>query len=221
MPKNLLQGKFDDYKLLTVGEKMDYVTEKKLLQHLIQNYKQNVGNLERKLVEMNGLKEEKSAIAQMQCELQKKVAKLVSLKKNIASLQSERKVIQEKISEDVLCKVHLETAKKIINGMQRKNDMNRGLVKDQILMLQQQVAELQKYNGSGRNVGVNKKLREAEDIELEVLELKRRNKELELEKREVGIKLATAQARIITEVRTLYHRRNRIQIIFIRYSHAH
>lgn len=198
---HLLQN--EEKELLISGEKMEYVTEKELLQNIIQNYKHEEVNLERKLIELNSLKEEKSAIAQMQRELEKKVAKLDSLKITLHSLQSENKVIQEKIRENALCKVQLEIANKIINEIHRKKDMNRSLVKDQILILQQQVAELQKYNGSGRNAVVNKKLGEAQDIEMEVLELKRNNKELEMEKREGGIKLATSQAKIRTEVTAL------------------
>ncbi|XP_061353827.1 protein CHUP1, chloroplastic-like isoform X2 [Gastrolobium bilobum] len=203
MPQNLLTGEFEDLELLIGGEKMDYVTEKELLQNLVKDYKQGEVNLERKFLELKGLKERKSAIAQMQRQLEKKTAKLDSLKTIIASLQSERKIIQEKIREDVLSKKQLDIAKKMISEMQWKKEVNGSPVKEQILMLQQQVTELQKYNGSGRNATVNKKLNDVQDIELEVLELKRRNKELELEKREIGIELATVQARIRTEEETV------------------
>lgn len=202
MPQNLLAGEFEDCELLIGAEKMDYVTEKELLQTLIENYKQREVNLGRKLVELNSLKEEQSAIAQMQRQLEEKTEKLDSLKKTIASQQSERKIIiQEKTREDVLSKMQLDIANKIINEMQRKKGMNGSPVKDQMLVLQQVVTELEKHNGSGGNDVVNKKIRDVQDMELEVLELKRRNKELELEKREIGFKLDTAQAKIRTEVR--------------------
>ena len=82
-----------------------------------------------------------------------------------------------------MSKKQLDIAKKMINEMQRKkDDVNGSTVKEQILMLQQQVTELQKYNRSARDALVNKKLKDVQGIELEVLELKRRNKALELEK---------------------------------------
>ena len=84
--------------------------------------------------------------------------------------------------------------------MQREKDVNASPVREQILMLQQQVAEFRKFNSSGGNAKGNKKLKDVQDMMVKVLELKRRNKELELEKRELVIKLATAQARIRTEV---------------------
>jgi len=188
-------------------ENMNYITEKELLQNLIQNYKQREISLERKLIELNRLKEEKSVISKLKMELEKKRAKLKYLEETIGSLRFERKIIKEKIQEDIMYKMQLEIANKIINEMESKKDINGSHVKDQMLLLQQQVDELDKYNGA--TATVNKKHEHVEDRELEVLEMKRRNKELELEKREVGTKLATALARNKSEVRTLHHRRNK------------
>ncbi|XP_027368212.1 protein CHUP1, chloroplastic-like [Abrus precatorius] len=200
MPQNMPTPDFKDFELLIDGEKTDNVTEKEILQNLVQNYKERKVNIERKLLELNGLREEQSAIAQMQRQLETKTAKLDSLKKTIASLQSESKMIREKIRDNVLSKKQLDLAKRMINEMQRKNGVNRIRVKEKILMLHQQVTDFQKYNSSGRIAMPNTKLKDVQDIVLEILELKRRNKELELEKREMGIKLANAQARIKTEL---------------------
>lgn len=182
-------------------ENMDYITEKELLQNLIQNYKQREISIERKLIELNRLKEEKLVISQLKMQLEKKRAKLKSLQEIIASFRFESKIIKEKIEEDIMCKMQLEIANKIINQMESKKDMNGSHVKDQMLMLQQKVDGLEKYNGA--TAIVNKKHEHVEDRELKVLKMKRRNKELELEKREVGTKLATALARKKSEVYTI------------------
>ncbi|RHN74177.1 hypothetical protein MtrunA17_Chr2g0307341 [Medicago truncatula] len=174
-------------------ENMEYITEKELLQNLIKNYKQREISLERKLIELNRLKEEKFVISELKMQLEKKRAKLKSLEETIASFRFESKIIKEKIEEDIMCKMQLEIANKIINEMESKKDMIGSHVKDQMLMLQQQVDEFEKYNVA--TATVNKEHEHVEDRELEVLEMKRRNKELELEKREVGTKLATALAR--------------------------
>lgn len=184
-------------------ENMEYITEKELLQNLIKNYKQREISLERKLIELNRLKEEKFVISELKMQLEKKRAKLKSLEETIASFRFESKIIKEKIEEDIMCKMQLEIANKIINEMESKKDMIGSHVKDQMLMLQQQVDEFEKYNVA--TATVNKEHEHVEDRELEVLEMKRRNKELELEKREVGTKLATALARNKSEVRTLHH----------------
>ncbi|RDX81419.1 Protein CHUP1, chloroplastic, partial [Mucuna pruriens] len=199
MPQNLLTGEFKDLELLIGGEKMHNVTKKEVLQKLVESYKQREVNLERKLLELNGMREEQSAIAQMQKQLEEKTKRLDFLKMTVASLKSESKVIREKIKEDYLSRKQLDIAKKMVKEMERKKDVNGSPVRDQILMLQEQVTEFRKYNSSGRNDIANKKLKGVQDMEVEVLQLKRRNKELELEKREMGIKLATAQARIRTE----------------------
>ncbi|KAK7327639.1 hypothetical protein VNO77_21723 [Canavalia gladiata] len=198
-PQNMLRAEFKDFELLIGGEKIENVTEKEILQNLVQDYKQRELDIERKLLELNGLREEQLAIAQHKRQLKEKTAKLDSLKNIIASLQSESKIMLEKIKEDLLSKTKLDIAKRIIYEMQRKKDVNGNPVKKQILMLQQQVTELQKYNSSCTNPMVNKKLKDLQDIEFQVLELKRRNEELELEKREMGVKLATAKARIRIE----------------------
>lgn len=200
MPQNLPTGEFKDLELLIDSEKMHNATKKEVLQNLVQNYKQREVNLERKLLKLNSLREEQSAIAQMQKQLEEKTETVEILKKTIGSLQSESEVFREKIREDLMLKKQLDIAKKMMNEMHRKKDVNASPVREQILMLQQQVAEFRKFNSSGGNAMGNKKLKDVQDMMVKVLELKRRNKELELEKRELVIKLATAQARIRTEV---------------------
>ncbi|KAG4390049.1 hypothetical protein GLYMA_06G209800v4 [Glycine max] len=199
MPQNLPTGEFKDLELLIDSEKMHNATKKEVLQNLVQNYKQREVNLERKLLKLNSLREEQSAIAQMQKQLEEKTETVEILKKTIGSLQSESEVFREKIREDLMLKKQLDIAKKMMNEMHRKKDVNASPVREQILMLQQQVAEFRKFNSSGGNAMGNKKLKDVQDMMVKVLELKRRNKELELEKRELVIKLATAQARIRTE----------------------
>ncbi|QCE14094.1 hypothetical protein DEO72_LG11g1092 [Vigna unguiculata] len=201
MQKNLLTGEFKDLELLIGGEKMHNLTVKEIVQNLVPNYKRREAKLERKLLELNGLREEQSAIAQMQKQLEEKTEKVYFLEKTIASFQLDTEIMREKIRDDRMSKKQLVIAKKMINEMQRKKG-DAGPVKEQILVLQQQVTELQKFQSSGGNSSTKKKLKDVQDIEVEVLELKRRNKELELEKRESKVKLVTAQARIRTEEET-------------------
>lgn len=75
-------------------------------------------------------------------------------------------------------------------------------------MLKQQVTSLQRKEeeASKRNVEVEKKLKSMKELEVEVVELRRRNKELQHEKRELLVKLEAAEARAtalssMTEVR--------------------
>lgn len=204
MPRNQLTGDFQNHELFITGDKPSDITEMELLQNLVREYKQKQTVLERKLIELKGLKEEQSTSAQLGRQLDEKMAKLEFLNTTMASLQRETVILGDKIREGVYAEKQLDIAKKRIHEMQKKKDVNSNPVKMQILMLQQQVTEFQKYDDCGRNAMLREKLKCVKDLELEVLELRRRNKELQLEKREVGMKLTTtAQARIIAEVKTL------------------
>ncbi|XP_017421235.1 protein CHUP1, chloroplastic isoform X1 [Vigna angularis] len=216
MPKNLLTGEFKDLELLLGDEKMYNLTVKDIVQNLVPNYKRREAKLEKKLLELNGLKEKQSAIAQMQKQLEEKTEKVDFLEKTIASFRSDSEIMREKIRDDHMSKNQLDVAKKMINEIQRKRG-DAGPVREQILMLQQQVTEFKKFQSSGENSSTNKKLKDVQDIEVEVLELKRKNKELELEKRETKVKLATAQARIRTEEQ----KRSRLEEEIAGLQHVH
>lgn len=221
MQHNHRKGDSREFELLISSDKPKNVAEMELLQNLVKKYKQNQCILERKLIKLKGWKEDQYAMAQLQRQLGNKTAELELLHAMIASLQAESKHLQEKIREGVLTEKQLHIAKRRINEMQKKNDVNGSpiSVKEQLLILQQQVTEFRKYEDSGRTAMVKKKLKATKDVELEVWELKRRNKELELEKREVGMKLTTAQVRIMKELNIIHE--EIIIILFIHYSQAH
>ncbi|BBH04080.1 Hydroxyproline-rich glycoprotein family protein [Prunus dulcis] len=113
------------------------------------------------------------------------------LVKDLQQRKAERKVLQEDAKQCVLAKKQLEMAKKMIAEMQKKMDSNESSImkggccfpKDEI---------------SVRDAIAEKKLKAVKNVELEVLKMKRRNKELELEKRELAVKLVSAEARIST-----------------------
>ncbi|XLR04941.1 hypothetical protein S83_071139 [Arachis hypogaea] len=184
-------------------QKLDYATDKELLQNLVENYKQREVSLQKKLLRLNGLKEEQSAIAQLRTQLEEKNAKFDLLKTIIGSMEAENKTMQEKVRDDGISKKHLEIAKKTLNEMERKKSFEGSRVEEQILMLEKQVTELKKQDSSSRDAKIIKKIKDIEGVGLEALELKRRNKELELEKREIGAKLITANAKVKTEVETV------------------
>ncbi|KAI4335821.1 hypothetical protein L6164_014430 [Bauhinia variegata] len=195
LQQDLPREDFGKLKLKTSDEKQDEVADMELLQKLEQ-YKQRQVILERKLLELNRLKEEQSAIVHLRTLMHERTIELDLLNTRIASLRAETKILQEKKKKDVLAEKQLHMAKNMINEMQRQKDVNPRPVKEQIFKLQQQVTEFHKYDGSHCDDTISKKLEAAKNLEMKVLELKRRNKELELEKREMGIKLATVQVQM-------------------------
>ncbi|GLU13324.1 hypothetical protein SLE2022_299620 [Rubroshorea leprosula] len=82
----------------------------------------------------------------------------------------------------------------MIEEMQMKMDVSSGQVKG-MLMLEEKLSGFKSTGTSARNALVEKKLSTVKSIELDVLSLRRRNKELELEKRELAIKLVAAHAK--------------------------
>lgn len=70
--------------------------------------------------------------------------------------------------------------------------------KAQLLLLKQHVSGLQEKEEDAfkRDVEVDKKLRLVKELEVEVMELKRKNKELQHEKRELVIKLDAAESKV-------------------------
>ncbi|XP_031287973.1 protein CHUP1, chloroplastic-like [Pistacia vera] len=78
-------------------------------------------------------------------------------------------------------------------------DVNACHMKQHLMMLEEQVSEFQCSKGNYTDNGmIEKKLKAAKHVELEYAEMQRINKELELEKRELTVKLVSAQARIIS-----------------------
>ncbi|KAJ0049680.1 hypothetical protein Pint_16400 [Pistacia integerrima] len=131
--------------------------------------------LERKLLELYGLKEQQEFIAQM------------------------HRHLEEKMTEIDMLGGTLEKAKKTVEELEKKMDVNAGHMKQHLMMLEEQVSEFQCGKGNYTNNGmIEKRLKAAKPVELEYAEMQRINKELELEKRELTVKLVGAQARIIS-----------------------
>ncbi|KAB2633681.1 protein CHUP1 [Pyrus ussuriensis x Pyrus communis] len=175
------------------------VKEIELLHNLVRELQQRNLRIERKLMELCVLKEEQSYVTQLQRNLDEKAVELDMLNATIASLQAERKVLKEDVKQCGLVKKQLDTAKKMIAEMQRRMEYSgKNDVKGRLLVVGEQVSRFPKDEMCIRDELVEKKLKGVKNVELEVLKMKRRNKELELEKRELAVKLVCAQTRITT-----------------------
>ncbi|CAN6577983.1 unnamed protein product [Malus baccata var. baccata] len=175
------------------------VKEIELLHNLVRELQQRNLRIERKLMELCVLKEEQSYMTQLQRNLDEKAMEIDMLNASIASLQAERKVLMEDVKQCGLVKKQLDAAKKRIAEMQRRMEYSgKNDVKGRLLVVGEQVSRFPKDEMCIRDELVEKKLKGVKNVELEVLKMKRRNKELELEKRELAVKLVCAQTRITT-----------------------
>ncbi|KAK9287815.1 hypothetical protein L1049_016257 [Liquidambar formosana] len=187
----------ENFEFPTHGKKLNYVTETELLQKLVKELDQRKVTHKGKLLELCGLQEQQSCIAQLQRHLEAKTAEINMLNMTIDLLQTERKGLHEEIKQNLLAEKQLEMPKKRIKEMQAKMDTNANQMKGQLMMLKEQVLGFQRKETTPiREAMVAKKFKAVKDVELEVGEMKRRNKELQLEKRELTVKLVAAKARI-------------------------
>lgn len=170
--------------------------ETELLSVLATDLEKRKVTLERKLLELYGLKEEKVYMAQLQRHLKKKSAEIDILNVTLGYLRDEKRSLKEETKRDFLAKQQLETAKKTLVEMQRKIDVNARNVKGKVMRIEEKVCGIQDGGTAERDALVEQKFEAANGVELEVVQMRRRNKELELEKRELSVKLLAAQVKI-------------------------
>nr|XP_023903205.1 protein CHUP1, chloroplastic [Quercus suber] len=173
-------------------------SELERLQKLVKELEEREVKLEGELLEYYGLKEQESDILELQRQLKIKTVEIDMLNITINSLQAERKKLQEENAHGVSAKKELEMARNKIKELQRQIQLDANQTKGQLLLLKQQVFGLQAKEEEAvkKDVEIEKKLKAAKELEFEVVELKRKNKELQHEKRELTVKLDAAEARI-------------------------
>jgi len=185
-------------------------SELERLRQLVKELEEREVKLEGELLEYYGLKEQESDIVELQRQLKIKTVEIDMLNITINSLQAERKKLQEELTNGTSAKRDLELARNKIKELQRQMQLEANQTKGQLLLLKQQVSGLQVKEEAGaiKDAEIDKKLKAVNDLEVAVVELKRKNKELQYEKRELTVKLNAAESRVaelsnMTEVRLL------------------
>lgn len=183
-------------------------SELERLRQLVKELEEREVKLEGELLEYYGLKEQESDIVELQRQLKIKTVEIDMLNITINSLQAERKKLQEELTHGGSSKRELEVARNKIKELQRQIQLESNQTKGQLLLLKQQVSGLQVKEevAARKDAEIEKKLKSVNVLEVEVVELKRKNKELQHEKRELTIKLQAAESRVaelsnMTEVR--------------------
>ncbi|MED6132772.1 hypothetical protein PIB30_021899 [Stylosanthes scabra] len=183
------------------SEKENDASELERLRNLVRELEEREMKLEGELLEYYGLKEQESNVAELQRQLQNKMVKIDMLNVTIDSLMEERRKLQEELADRASSKNELEVARSKIKELKRQIQVEANQTKSQLLLLKQQVSGLQAREEEAvkNDAEIQKKLKAANDLEVEVVELKRENKELQHEKRELTAKLNAAESRI-TEI---------------------
>lgn len=191
-------------------EMANNASELERLRNLVTELEEREVKLEGELLEYYGLKEQESDFVELQRQLKIKTVEVDMLNITINSLQAERKKLQEELAQGSSAKRELEVARSKIKELQRQIQLEANQTKGQLLLLKQQVSGLQakEVEAVRKDAEIEKKLKALNELEVELVELKRKNKELQHEKRELIVKLNAAESNIaslsnMTEVRVL------------------
>ncbi|XP_029130290.1 protein CHUP1, chloroplastic isoform X1 [Cajanus cajan] len=178
-------------------EMANNASELERLRRLVQELEEREVKLEGELLEYYGLKEQESDIVELQRQLKIKTVEIDMLNITINSLQAERKKLLEELTQGGSSKRELEVARNKIKELQRQIQLEASQTKSQLLLLKQQVSGLQvkEEEAARKDAQLEKKLKAVNDLEVAVVELKRQNKELQHEKRELMVKLNAAESR--------------------------
>ncbi|KAM0933233.1 putative protein CHUP1 [Dioscorea sansibarensis] len=116
----------------------------------------------------------------------------------INSLQAEMKKLQEEVTQGIVAKKELDLTRNKLKDLQRQIQLEANQTKGHLSLPKQQVTSLKtrKEEASKRDAEVGRKLKALMELEVEMVELRRKNKELQIEKRELNVKLDAAQARV-------------------------
>ncbi|KAK3015608.1 hypothetical protein RJ639_005836 [Escallonia herrerae] len=179
-------------------EMANNASELERLRNLVKELEEREVKLEGELLEYYGLKEQESDITELQRQLKIKTVEIDMLNITINSLQAERKKLQDEVSQGASAKKDLEVARNKIKELQRQIQLEASQTKGQLLLLKQQVSGLQTKEEEAfkKDTEVEKMVKALKELEVEVVELKRKNKELQYEKRELIVKLDAAEAKV-------------------------
>jgi len=170
------------------------------LRNLVKELEEREVTLEGELLEYYGMKEQETSIGELQRQLQIKGVEIDMLKIKINSMETQKKKMEEEVAKAMIMKKELEVSRTRVKELQRQIQIDSAQTKEHLLMLKQQVATLQakEKEASKRDFETEKKLQNLKELDVEVVELRRTNKELHHEKRELTVKLDVAEAQITT-----------------------
>ncbi|CAK9165325.1 unnamed protein product [Ilex paraguariensis] len=179
----------------TCDEREDHEQEIKNLTNMVKILKERERNLEIQLLEYYGLKEQETAVMELQNRLKinNMEAKLFSLK--IESLQADNRRLEVQVADYAKVVAELEAVKAKIKILKKKLRSEAEQNKEQILTLQQRVMKLQdqENNAVAGDPAVSLKLQRLKDLEEEAEELRKSNYSLRLQNSDLAQRLENVQ----------------------------
>lgn len=168
------------------------------LRNMVKELEDREVKLEGELLEYYGLKDQESDILELKKELKVKLDEINTLNITIETLETERKKLHEEVMSGISAKKELEATRILLKESQKQIQVEASQTKDHLLMLKKQITDLQQQENaeaSKFDFEIKKKLMIMSELEVEVVELRRMNKELQHDKRELTMKLDTTESR--------------------------
>ncbi|KAJ7951685.1 protein CHUP1, chloroplastic [Quillaja saponaria] len=176
-------------------EKDDYEREIKHLKNMVRVLQEREKYLEVQLLEYYGLKEQETAVMELQNRLKinHMEARLFTLK--IESLQSENQRLEAQVSDHAKVVAELEAAKAKLRLLKKKLRHEAEQNRERILTLQQRVAKLQdqEHKPAANDPNIQLKLQRLKDLENEVEQLRISNLRLQTDNSDLARRLERTQ----------------------------
>ncbi|KAF5192613.1 Chup1 protein [Thalictrum thalictroides] len=175
---------------------LDKETEKEVhnLRNMIHILRERERKLEMQLLEYYGLKEQETAVMELQNRLKinSVESKLFNLK--IESLQADKRRLEAQVADQSNVMAELESARAKIKMLKRKIRLDEEHTRERLSHLQHKVANLQDQEISAVNdLDTQKRLQRLEELEGESAELRIANSRLQYENSELARRLESTQ----------------------------
>lgn len=190
--ETLMQDSPREYRIV---EMVNHEQEIKSLKNIVKTLEEREKNLEIQLLEYYGLKEQETAIMELQNQLKinNMEAKLFGLK--IESLSADKLRLEAQVADYAKVVSELDAAKVKIKQLKKKLRSEADHSKEQILTLQEKVMKLhdEEKKAVEAESDVQLKLRKLKDLENQADELKKSNHSLRKENSELAHRLESVQ----------------------------
>ena len=177
------------------AEKDQYEHEIRHLRNTVRVLRERERILEVQLLEYYGLKEQETAVMEIQnrLKLNNMEAKLFTLK--IESLRADNQRLAAQVADHVNVVAELEAARAKIKLLKKKLCSEAEQNREQIIALQGRVAKLhdQEYKADPSDLKIQLKLQRLKDVEVEAEELRKSNMRLQVENTELSRRLESTQ----------------------------
>jgi len=176
-------------------EKDDYEQEVTQLRNMIRMLQDREQSLEVQLLEYCGLREQETAVTELQNRLKASTVEVKMFNLKVKTLQSENWRLKEQVADHAKVLAELESAKAQIKLLNEKIRYEAEQNREQIISLQQKVSRLQdqQCKEAACDQDIQIKLQKLKDLESEAEELRKSNLRLQIENSHLVRRLDSTQ----------------------------